>query len=133
MEEAIEKCETSSKRGIGMFEKFTDLTFKMLNDIRGLELRVDGHGKDISHLTKEIDVLKEIAKDNKETYSLMNDSLTLINKNLCPLLKKNRFLDRLWGWMGWIGTGSVIFTFIVFVVLLVGDTETLIKFITKIT
>jgi hypothetical protein len=125
IEEAIERCEVSSRRGIGMFEKFTDLTFKMLNDIRGLEVRIDGH-------EREMDILKEMSTENKETGKRVSESLLLIEENLRPLINKNRKLDKFMGIMSLFGVFSVSITVIISIILLVSDPAALISFITKI-
>lgn len=129
---AVDACTEKSTRGLGMFEQFTKLVFTLLNEMRTLETRVNTHGHDINGLEKDIFHLKEIAEENKETYKKVSESLVLINTSLCPILKKNRKLDKIWSHMGWIGAGSVIFTAVVLIVLLVSDPETLINFIAKI-
>lgn len=115
-----------------MFEKFTDLTFKMLNDIRGLEVRIDGHERDIVHLSKEMDILKEMSTENKETGKRVSESLLLIEENLRPLINKNRKLDKFMGIMSLFGVFSVSITVIISIILLVSDPAALISFITKI-
>tara|TARA_R110002153_G_C13332612_1_gene498561 strand:- start:2779 stop:3150 length:372 start_codon:yes stop_codon:yes gene_type:complete len=122
-----------------MFEQFTKLVFTLLNEMRTLETTVNTHGRDINGLGRdingleqEISLLKEIATDNKETNRHVNESLERINKSLCPILNKNRKLDKIWGYMGWIGMGSAVFTVIATISLLIMDAESLISLIAKL-
>tara|TARA_R110000851_G_scaffold49317_1_gene118733 strand:- start:6 stop:413 length:408 start_codon:yes stop_codon:yes gene_type:complete len=106
---AVAECTEKSARGLGMFEQFTKLVFTLLGEMRTLETRVSTHSRDIDGLASEIELLKELAADNKNTNSQIIESLSLMNNALCPILNKNRKFDKFFSYMGWVGVGSVVF------------------------
>jgi hypothetical protein len=125
---AVAECTAKSARGLGMFEQFTKLVFTLLSEMRTLETRVSTHSRDIDGLASEIALLKELAADNKNTNNQMIESLSLMNKSLFPILKKNRKFDKFFSWMGWVGIGSVVF---VVILLIAVDPMILINLVSK--